>query len=474
MAPRRGAFRAAFLFVVIAISLSAVRPLWVDEILQLIETRRPSPTQMMVDIQRIPGAVPLGFLVQQAGLRITGYSIVRARWTPVLFGGASVYVVVLLATEVGLVRPWLAGAMFAAFPLTLRYATESRVYSQALFFSVLATLLHVRLTKRPGWGSAAGSCLALIAAVYTQPYAALVGVAHVLWSLLLRNWKSALLSAVAFCVAAAAFLPWFLRSSGGWAAGIASTAIHFHISAATPLMIFRESIGAGYWGGGCLVLLCAVTVRKGLPTGRAVLLFVLIAATVVIGVLTADARFNYFLAARQFLWMLPSLAILAAMSVERAERMALVLRPLSSMRPLPHGRGSAAELNRDRKGAEQAVTALVLAGLLVFVCGFESSVFFLRPREDWQSAADSILEQVHRGASLVVVPSKQAPLYTFFHPELSDGGGSPNRIVMAVTPSAAGMQGRNAIAAYIREGYELEHERFIGGSRIVSLCRRGP
>jgi CheY-like chemotaxis protein len=35
------------------------------------------------------------------------------------------------------------------------------------------------------------------------------------------------------------------------------------------------------------------------------------------------------------------------------------------MRPLPHGRGSAAELNRDRKGAEQAVTALEATGMFV-------------------------------------------------------------------------------------------------------------
>ena len=42
----------------------------------------------------------------------------------------------------------------------------------------------------------------------------------------------------------------------------------------------------------------------------------------------------------------------------------LVPRPHSSMRPLPHGRGSAAELNRDRKGAEHAVTGLVPAGAI--------------------------------------------------------------------------------------------------------------
>lgn len=249
MTPRRSALAAAFLCVAVAVALSAVRPLWVDEILQLMETRQVSAAQMIADIPRTPGAAPLGYLVQQAGLWITGYSIVRARLTPALFGGASVCVVVLLAAELGLVRPWIAGAVFAAFPLTLRYATESRVYSQALFFSVLATLLHVRFAKRPGWRLACACCLALTAAAYTQPYAASVGLANVLWFALYRNWRSALMSAVALAVAGVAFLPWFLWSKARWAASIAQTSTHFHISAATPPMIFRESTGAGYWGG---------------------------------------------------------------------------------------------------------------------------------------------------------------------------------------------------------------------------------
>jgi uncharacterized membrane protein len=149
--PRRGAALAALLFTVVAILVSTIRPLWVDEILQLMETRQPSPTRMIVDLRRTPGAVPLGYLVQQAGLRTTGYSIVRARLTPALFGGASIYIVILLAAEAGLWRPCLAGAIFAAFPLTLRYAAESRVYSQALFSRCSPHFFTCGLQKgRPG------------------------------------------------------------------------------------------------------------------------------------------------------------------------------------------------------------------------------------------------------------------------------------------------------------------------------------
>jgi len=54
MTSRRTAFLAAFLFTVLAMFLSAIRPLWVDEILQLIETRQPSAIRMIVDLRRNP------------------------------------------------------------------------------------------------------------------------------------------------------------------------------------------------------------------------------------------------------------------------------------------------------------------------------------------------------------------------------------------------------------------------------------
>src|SRR5262249_9318190 len=126
-----------------------------------------------------------------------------------------------------------------------------------------------------------------------------------------------------------------------------------------------------------------------------------------------------------------SLAILSAAVIERKERMALAL--------------------------------VVLLGVF---CMRHSAMYFLTSREDWQSAADAILEQLQRGARLVVLPPDQMLLYTFFHPELAEGRGASNRIVMAVTPLAARGQGQRAVAAYLRAGYGLEHECVIGGSRI--------
>ncbi|MSV35938.1 MAG: hypothetical protein EXQ47_10130 [Bryobacterales bacterium] len=142
MTPVRSGLAAAAIFFLIASALSGVLPLWLDEILQLRETRNTSTAEMLATVPRNSGAVPLGYLVQQAVLKITGYSARWARLPAMLFGSAAVFLVALLAAELGFTRPWLSAAVFAAFPVTLRYATEARVYSQALFFSVLATLIY--------------------------------------------------------------------------------------------------------------------------------------------------------------------------------------------------------------------------------------------------------------------------------------------------------------------------------------------
>jgi hypothetical protein len=245
------------------------------------------------------------------------------------------------------------------------------------------------------------------------------------------------MAAGAMAVAGLAFLPWFLWSKGRWAASIVQNSYHFHASATTPLMIFRESIGAGYWGAGCLVLLCGMAVRRRWAPPRAASLFVLIVSTVVGCVLVGDAGFGYLLAARQFLGILPSLAIFAATAIDRKER-----------------------------------TALALAALLGVFCVRQDALLFLHPRENWQAAADAILEQV-RGPRLIVVPAGQAPSCTFFHPELGNGPAAGNRIVIAITPSAAAQE-QTAIAPYMRAGYEVVQERAVGGSYIVSLHQRGP
>src|SRR5277367_3921211 len=112
----RGALPATALFAVTVILVLGAHPLWLDEILQLIETRDTSVAQMVSDLPRNSGAVPLGYLVQHLSLKLTGYSVRMARLPAALFGIATVFGVALLAAEIGMRHNWLAGILFAVLP----------------------------------------------------------------------------------------------------------------------------------------------------------------------------------------------------------------------------------------------------------------------------------------------------------------------------------------------------------------------
>lgn len=436
MSSRRSALLTAAIFVAIAIPVSAIRPLWLDEILQLLETRQTSTIRMISAVRESAGAVPLGYLVQWGGLKITGYSLVFARLPSALFGAGAVFFVALLGSELGLKRGWLAAVIFGLFPLMLRYAGESRVYSQALFLSILATYLYVRLAKNPTGGLATGYWLVLTAAAYTQPYSACVGLAHLLDSVIRRARKAALYCGAAVALAMLAFLPWFLWVREGWSRSATISGVHFAVSLKTPLMLFRELTGAGYWGSGLVLLLCAGALAGMRAEGRDRLLPVLVIATVLASVLTGDAWFGYFIAARQFLWLLPAVAILVAAAIERYPR-----------------------------------AGLATAVLLMIVCIRQSFIFYRSPGEDWQTAANVLAEQVRRGDCLMVAPAAHITLYRFFQPGLGPGPCPGGRVVLAMTPAASTTERRSAIDHLISSGYEKVNEKAVGRSEIIWFRR---
>jgi hypothetical protein len=434
--PLWGALLTAILVFVIAVALCGVRPLWIDEIVQLKAARETSVTGMIADLPQIPGAVPLAYFVQHALFAAFGYSVFLARLPSAVCGAAAVFVVALLATELGLRRGWLSAAILGIFPLTLRYSAESRVYAQALFLSVLATYLYVRLSKRPTWRMATAYSLILTAVAYTQPYAASVGVAHILWSVSLRDRATALRGTAAVALTALLFLPWYAWSRGGWSASVVGAGFHFFASARTPLMIFRELAGAGYWGSLLLLCLCGKAAWHQLPRSQANRLLGLLIAIPITLALGADAWCGYFIAVRQFLWVLPSVAILAAAAIEWRTR-----------------------------------SAIGLAVLLAGVCIWQNTRFFSAPAEDWDAAAASLAIETRRGTCLLVSPPDQAYLYEFFRPELRMPACSGPRMVLAVTPYATKEQSQAADAELIRAGYEKDQEHVIGESRITRFHR---
>jgi hypothetical protein len=420
--PVRGGFAVAAVFFCVAIALSGVLPLWLDEIIQLRETRNTTPAQLMASLPGQPGAAPLGYLTQQAVLRTAGYSVWWARFPSAVFMAGTVFVVALIGGE-------MAAVLFALFPLTLRYACESRIYSEALFFSALSTFLFSRILKKPSWISGVLYCLALTAAVYTQPYAIFVAPAHFLWAVIDRKGKAMVFSIVSGVISVAAFIPWYWFGRMNWSSGIVGAGVRFVFSAKTPLMLFREVAGAGYWGSGLLLILCVVAIAgKGRRTGFLVLL---IGIPIVLA-LAADAMFGYFVATRQILWVLPAIAVLAARGM----------------------------------GRNYKVVALV-AG----VCLWQSFRYFTAPHENWQVAADSLAAEVRRGACMVVAPREQAYSYEFFRPELADAGCPAPRTVVAFTPYATDAQRETAIAALTAQGYTKQSGYSSGKSDIALFSR---
>ncbi len=417
----------ALVFLCAAIGLGGVLPLWLDEIMQLTKTRGASTAEVIAAVKLDAGATPLGYIVQQESLRLTGYSVRRARLSSALFGAAAVFTVALFGAELGLELPWLGAALFAAFPLTLRYATESRIYAQALFFSVLATLIYVRFTKRPSWLLAASYCLALILTVYTLPYAVFVGLAHVIWSLACRAYRAVLVGAAALGIAALVFLPWYVSAKRVWVTDITGGGLHFSYSAKTPLMLFRELAGAGYWGSGLLLILCILAFRsRRLPSRILILLVSLVAVPVIFGV-GLDAAFNYFIASRQFMWVLPAVAILVTLAAERTTR-----------------------------------TAMVLYALLALVCIWQDIRFFTAPRENWELAAQSLAAEVKDGACVLIAPSDHAAWYEFFQPQLRDARCDGPRVVLATSPYATAEQRSAAASRLNARGYVRRNETMVG------------
>ena len=378
----------------------------------------------MASLPGQPGAAPLGYLTQQAALRTTGYSVRWARFPSAVFMAGTVFLVALIGGE-------LAAVLFALFPLTLRYAAESRIYSEALFFSTLSTLLFTRIMKRPSWVSGVLYCLALTAAVYTQPYTIFVAPAHFLWAVIDRKGKAMVFSFVSAVIATAAFIPWYWFSKTNWSSGIAGSGVLFVFSAKTPLMLFREVAGAGYWGSGLLLILCVVAIRgKHRRTGFLVLL---ICVPVVLA-LSADALFGYFVATRQILWVLPAIAVLAAQGIPRKYGYKLVV-------------------------------------LLAAFCLWPSFRYFTAPHENWQLAADALAAEVRRGACVVVVPNEQAYSYEFFRPELADASCPAPRTVVAFTPYATDAQRQAAVAALTTQGYTKQSGYSSGKSDLALFSR---
>jgi 4-amino-4-deoxy-L-arabinose transferase-like glycosyltransferase len=315
-----GAFTVAYGIIVLA--CLSLRPLWLDEVLQLTGTTASSVAALLRWIPYNIGASPLGYLVQRPLVLAAGPSPFWARLPAALFSVAGCAAMVGFCRTLDLPRrAWLFSLLiFAIVPSQFRYAIEGRPYSQALCLSVLSMVVLFKLFKAPGVSKFVIFILVNLAALYTQPYSALPGIGMTIWALCTRKQgdrrRVAVGAALCLIVSVALYLPWYRYSWPTWNAGEQNSAIpQFHWTAGLAQDVFKSLSGSSFLSSFLLLALVIVGVMTSLLSRELRLLLIWSAAFVVGSVLLADAWKGYFFAARQILFAAPLLVVLAGVGL---------------------------------------------------------------------------------------------------------------------------------------------------------------
>lgn len=429
-----------------------LRPLWLDEVLQLIATSSHSVEDFMRSMgSRNPGAAPLGYLTERPFVLAGGTSALWARFPSVLFSVLACWALFRICREVKIPDvAVLATGLFMLIPLQFRYASEGRPYSEALCFSLFAVLAFLKLMSGRGAGafaSQAGFCvLAMTAALYTQPYSILTVCGVIFWDAVKskkENWKRAALGPACLAVSLAAFLPWYLLETRKWATGIQEHGIPaFHWTPALLLDVAKGISGDGFLCSAALIFLAAVGFLAR-PGVRGLLVAAILFPMA--GALAGDAFTNYFFASRQILFALPGLVILAALGF--------------------------LELFRRNKSIALVAMAILLGA------AFEKDVSMqTKAREDWPAAAKAVAGLAQKGRCIEVVPASSLELYSFFAPGLETKvcAASPREAGAALITSLYTTTAELIAAAdHFRDhGFSPVQTTAVGGTSITLEDRR--
>ncbi len=414
--------------------LAPLRPLWLDELLQLSDTWRHTLAETVARVAHNPGGVPLAYLAENLLVNATGQPLYMARAFSVVCaagGLASLIWLVRLLGVTGVTGGWRQAALiYALLPISLRYAVEARQYGPALALSIGATASLAWLDARPVRGKASIYALVLALGLYTQPYVGFVAAAHLLWA-----WRRGCFRFALAGVAAAAvlFLPWYLYARGFWAQAVTEAGYQSSLNWKTPLLIMRELSGGGYLlTVVLLVLAMRGYLRTGMPASSKRLLLVWIVVPIPL-VLMADFVFHYFFAIRQLLFIVPPLCVLAGEGLQ-------ALQP--AWRPLV------------------AVALTVVA--LVY-----DARWFGHAKENWRLPAVQARRLLTPGTCVQAVPASAAELYRLYEPSLpfcSEGAGKAS--VLLVSPYAS-EEDREAARNLRSFGPPVE----MGGSEVRQAAR---
>ena len=446
----RRQFWLAGLFAAYALAASAclqLRPLWLDEVIQLIASTAPTAGDFMRGMgSPNPGAAPLGYLTQRPFVLVGGATALWARVPSVLFSILACWVLLEICRQSKIAPITITVGLFMIIPLQFRYAIEARPYSEALFFSLLATLAFLKLEAGPTARWACLSILATIAALYTQPYAILSICGAVFWTTVTsareRNWKRAAIGPACVLISLLAFLPWYIVQTPKWAAGIQEHGIpHFHWTFGLIEDLFKGISGDGFACSTALLFLCAAAFFAR-TSGLGVLLSTLLFS--VCGALAGDAFMNYFFASRQIIFALPGLAILAAV-------------------------GFSALYRRNK------IVALAALAILLVASVEKNVTMQIDSQEDWRAAAATLTEIARSGRCIEVVPANSFALYGFFDPGLA------SKICPAAPEFGAALVShlyttaeelRSAESSWKARGFVARRSTAVGGTTITLEERR--
>jgi uncharacterized membrane protein len=432
-------------FVVLA--CLTIRPLWLDEVRQLIGTTIPSLASMLRWVPYINvGGVPLGYLTQRPFVLAGGASAFWARLPSALFSVASCWLLVMLCRELKIPRSTatLAAGIFMIVPAQFRYATEARPYSESLCFTLLSMLAIARWANLPSLGMLSLCLLAMVAGLYTQPYMALAVCGLCVWNILsgfrAGDRLRAATPAACLCVSILLFLPWYLWSTPQWDANIQRSGYpKFHWTIGLGQDVFKGISGGSFLCSAALLILVLTGVWSSTVAIRGLL--VSSASFVIVGALAVDSVRNYFFASRQFLFALPALSILAAFGFETSWRRNKLV------------------------GAAIACTFLIAALI-------NNVTMQVNAKEDWPAAAHALAQVSLDGYCIQMAESHGAglDLYRVFVPRLASGtcGNLHSQTRVALVSNIATEAGtlHTSEDKLRRLGFALRKTVAVGGTAI--------
>ena len=399
-------------------------------------------------VQINAGGVPLSYLLQEATVRLLGFSPFAARLPAALasIAGAIAFIAILRRLKIG--APTMALVLFLLVPLQFRYAVEGLGYSLGLCFCLISFWTFLRLVETPSLAWAAAYALSIALGLYSQPLMIFPALAQVVWSWKYKQRHGRFaLAAVAVTTAVLAFLPWYIGQQGLQQQTGTMKIVFFSWQQVRPLILLHDVTGGGYAVAIPLILLAGY----GLYTQRGSAEHVLLALALIaawVGPILMDGVVNYFFAPRQLLFAIPFLVLLAASGAY-----ALWLRSRVS-----------------------GVLAAVAVGASLFA-DYGQAVY---SKDDLMIAAQTARELVGPDGCLAVVPTNWVAYFTFFEPNLPsgsrEGSGASKRLVAVRAAPATAME-RSALSAAVPEGFVKKKKRSPATVRslpYMSLLRMNP